>query len=50
MKICLGTILSYVLAPLVWVLLVVTLGRVDFRHCADCKRRAAALDKLLGNH
>lgn len=45
----LGTALHYALLPVVWVIFALTLGKVDFRACAECKRRAAKLDKLLGN-
>ena len=49
MKIKLGTFIHRVLHPFTVVLRWVTFGRVDFTACAGCARRAAELDRILGN-
>ena len=49
MKLKPGTFIHRVIHPFTVVLRWLTFGRVDFTACAGCARRAAELDRILGN-
>ena len=43
-----GTQIKWLLKPFVWAIFAVTLGRVDFRKCRECREREAYLNKIFG--
>jgi hypothetical protein len=45
-----GTFLKHLLTPVVWVLRVVSRGRLDYRECEACCQRKELLDRLFAHH